>query len=81
MESQYGWPVHHREDYPDLVGPECDLNRDIEQFNANHQAITVVLINQFGWTRPLIGSHLPESMDFADLRRATDVDQHFPAGC
>lgn len=74
MESQYGWPRHHREGYPDLVGPEVDLWRDIDAFNAHHQRIQVVLVNQFGWSRQTIGRRLAESMHIGDLRLAADVE-------
>ncbi len=74
MEKHYGWPITHREGYPDLVGPEVSLNRDIETFNNDHQAIRVVLVNQFGWSRGRIGSRLPEGMTMGDFRRATDVE-------
>jgi hypothetical protein len=74
MEADYGWPADHRAGYPDLVGPEEDLWRMIEPFNADHEHVQVVLVNQFGWTRDRIGKRLPESMDIGDLRRATDVE-------
>ena len=74
MEESYGWPRHHREGYPDLVGPEVNLHRDIEAFNASHQAVQVVLVNQFGWNASRIGQRLPPHMDMADFRRATDVE-------
>jgi len=74
MESRYGWPREHREGYPDLVGPEVGLWRDIQGFNANHRRIQVVLVNQFGWSRPAIGQRLPEDMHIADLRIATDIE-------
>ncbi len=74
MEQQYGWPRHHRTGFPDLVGPEVDIWRDIETFNAHHQHVQAVLVNQFGWTRWRIGKRLPADMTMADLRRATDVE-------
>lgn len=74
MEQRYGWPVEHRHGYPDLVGPEVDLNSMINAFNANHQHVRVVLVNQFGWSSQRIGSRLPKEMHIADLRRATDVE-------
>ncbi len=74
MEAEYGWPAHHREGYPDLVGPEVDLWRMIEPFNAEHQRVKIVLVNQFGWTRTRIGQRCAEKMDIADLRRAADVE-------
>ena len=74
MEQHYGWPRKHREGYPDLVGPESDISRDIEAFNANHKATQIVLVNQFGWSRDRIGKRVPKGMDIADFRRATDVE-------
>ena len=74
MEHQYGWPRHHREGYPDLVGPELDIHRDVEAFNTNHHHVQVVLINQFGFSQSSIGRRLPAGMDLSDLRRATDVE-------
>ena len=74
MEREYGWPRHHREGYPDLVGPEVDLGKLFEAFNQHHDAVQVVLVNQFGWTAPKIGSLCPPKMDIADLRRAADAE-------
>ena len=74
MEEHYGWPRHHREGYPDLVGPEVDLHKDVVSFNANHKNVQVVLVNQFGWSQQRIGKRLPANMDIADLRRATDAE-------
>ncbi|MCC5830692.1 MAG: hypothetical protein JJU36_14695 [Phycisphaeraceae bacterium] len=74
MEKNYGWPRFHRDGYPDLVGPEVDLHRMIEPFNASHQNIQIVLVNQFGWSRQRIGGRLPKDMNIAHLRLATDVE-------
>ncbi len=74
MEQSYGWPRHHREGYPDLVGPEVDLSHMVDTFNAAHRNVQVVLVNQFGWSRHRIGRRLPEEMNIADLRRATDIE-------
>ncbi|MAE62397.1 MAG: hypothetical protein CMJ49_13705 [Planctomycetaceae bacterium] len=74
MEAEYDWPRHHHVGYPDLVGPEIDFNHMIEAFNANHDRLQVILVNQFGWSPELIGNQLPADMDIADLRRATDVE-------
>jgi hypothetical protein len=74
MAQHYGWPYHHREGYPDLVGPEVDINQDIEHFNANHQAIKAVLINQFGFSRRRLGEHAPIDMNMGNLRCATDIE-------
>ena len=36
MESEYNWPLNHREGYPDLVGPEVDFHHMFEAFNRDH---------------------------------------------
>ena len=74
MEQQYGWPRHHREGYPDLVGPEVDLHRMIEPFNKEHANVQVVLVNQFGWSSERIGARLPKGMHIGHFRTATDVE-------
>ncbi|MFA9479412.1 hypothetical protein ACERK3_14070 [Phycisphaerales bacterium AB-hyl4] len=74
MEQQYGWPRHHRHGFPDLVGPEVDIQHMIEPFNASHDHLQIVLVNQFGWSRDRIGRRLPKDMTIADFRRATDVE-------
>lgn len=74
MVQDYDWPRNHRYGYPDLVGPEEDLHRMIEAFNAEHKQIQIVLVNQFGWSRQRIGSTLPKNMTIADLRVGTDVE-------
>lgn len=74
MEKQYGWPTDHRVGYPDLVGPEEDLWRDIEKFNAHHDHVKIVLVNQFGWTRDRIGSKLDAKMDMGHFRQSVDVE-------
>ena len=74
MEKTYAWPRFHREGYPDLVGPEVDLNRMIEPFNAEHKAMQVVLVNQFGWSRDRIGQRLPADMHIGHFRTATDAE-------
>ncbi len=74
MEKEYGWPRDHRSGYPDLVGPEEDLWKMIHAFNANHENVQVILVNQFGWSRERIGKRCPKDMDIADFRWATDVE-------
>jgi glycosyltransferase involved in cell wall biosynthesis len=74
MEAEYGWPRHHREGFPDLVGPEVDIARMIEPFNGEHPNLQIILVNQFGWSRDRIGRRLPKDMDIADFRRATDAE-------
>ena len=74
MERVYGWPVHHQRGYPDLCNGEETLGELFEDFNRNHQAVRVVLINQFGWQRSLCGLRMPEAMTIADIRRGTDAE-------
>lgn len=74
MEAEYGWPRKHRVGYPDLVGPEVDFDHMIEDFNAHHERVQAVLVNQFGWSRQRVGQRVPQGMTIADLRRATDVE-------
>jgi hypothetical protein len=74
MEREYGWPRQHRAGYPDLVGPEIDIAGMIDEFNASHTHIQAMLVNQFGWSRELIGDRTPEGMDFGDLRRGADIE-------
>lgn len=74
MEQGYDWPRHHRKGYPDLVGPEVEISRDVDLFNKDHRAVQVVLVNQFGWSPERVGKRVPAGMNMADLRRATDVE-------
>jgi hypothetical protein len=74
MEQEYGWPRTHRQGYPDLVGPEIGINEMVEHFNATHERMQIVLVNQFGWSRELVGSRVPPGMTFEHLRAATDVE-------
>ena len=74
MEEEYGWPREHQDGYPDLVGPEVDLQNMIEPFNQAHENVQIVLVNQFGWAQDRIGKRLPKNMNIADLRRATDIE-------
>jgi hypothetical protein len=74
MAKSYGWPAHHRDGYPDLVGPEVEIGRDVDAFNAGHDHVRAVLVNQFGWSRDRLGPAACKDMDIADLRRAADVE-------
>ncbi|MCK4873189.1 MAG: glycosyltransferase [Phycisphaerales bacterium] len=74
MAEAYGWPANHREGYPDLVGPEVDIWRDMAGFNFGHKNVQAILVNQFGWSRSRLGPAACEDMDIADLRRAADVE-------
>ena len=74
MEREYGWPRHHREGFPDLVGPEIGISRMVDEFNAQHRNIQIVLVNQFGWSAERLGHRASRSMTFGDLRRAADIE-------
>jgi hypothetical protein len=73
-ESEYGWPLGHRGDNGDLVGLEWDYFRAVEQFNHIARASRVVLVNQFGWSRDRCGARMPAEMEFADIRRGSDLE-------
>jgi len=74
MESAYGWPVAHRESWPDLSGGEAGFYTQIQEFNARTRNIKVVFINQFGFTPKRCGSRMPQGTDFVDIRRGSDVE-------
>ncbi len=74
LAREYGWPWNHREGYPDLAGPEIELHRLVQHFNAAHTNVKVMLVNQFGWTRETLGDAAAEGMSFTTLRQAADVE-------
>jgi hypothetical protein len=74
MESTYGWPVAHREGWPDLSGGEADFHTAIQQFNARSRSIKDVFINQFGFDRHCCGSRVPLDVEFIDIRKGSDVE-------
>jgi len=74
IESDYSWPVAHREGWPDLSGGEAGFYTAVQQFNAKSRNIKVVFINQFGFSRESCGLRMPPQMDFVDIRRGTDVE-------
>ena len=74
MESRYGWPVAHREGYPDLSGGEADFYTSVQRFNTSSRNIKVVFVNQFGWTPEACGKAMPAGMDFMDIRKGTDLE-------
>ena len=77
MESEYGWPVLHRQGWPDLVGTEKDVYNDLQVFNSRSKAIKGVFINQFGFDRAHCGKRVPEDAELADLRIASDAEFGF----
>lgn len=74
IEREYGWPVHHKVGYPDLVGAEIELNNGVSAFNLHSQAIKVVFVNQFGWSQASCGARMPAEMEFMDIRKGSDAE-------
>lgn len=74
MESEYGWPVLHKENWPDLVGYENDVYWSLNYFNAKSQSIKGVFINQYGFEKERLGNRFPDNCDFSDLRIASDLE-------
>ena len=74
MEAAYGWPVHHKIGYPDLVGAEIELNNGVSAFNLQSKAIKVVFVNQFGWSQDACGKRMPVEMEFMDIRKGSDAE-------
>jgi hypothetical protein len=77
MERDYGWPVAHREGWPDLVGTEKEIDAYLSLFNARSSSIKGVFINQFGFSRRKCGGRVPEGAEFVDLRVGSDVEFGF----
>ncbi len=74
MEAGYGWPVAHREGWPDLSGGEADFYTAIQQFNARSHNVKAIFINQFGFDQRSCGRQMPEDVEFLDIRKGTDVE-------
>lgn len=74
MERDYGWPLYHREGWPDLVGQEVDIYRYLKMFNDRSKAIKGVFINQFGFDSSRCGKKLPEDASILSLRLASDLE-------
>ncbi len=74
MESDYNWPVAHREGWPDLSGGEAGLYTAIQEFNAQNRNIKIIFINQFGFEPRHCGRRMPEDMEFMDIRKGSDVE-------
>lgn len=74
MESEYHWPVVHREGHPDLSGGESVFYNAVQEFNAKSRYVKVVFINQFGFNRAHCGHRMPEDMEFMDIRKGSDVE-------
>ena len=74
MEKNYGWPVLHKQGYPDLLGDENEIYHSIQYFNARSRSIKMVFINQFGFSPERVGHRLPANTSFADLRLGSDSE-------
>jgi hypothetical protein len=74
METHYGWPVAHREGWPDLSGGEADFYTAVQQFNVRSRNVKAVFINQFGFDPRSCGDRMPEDIEFLDIRKGTDVE-------
>ncbi len=73
MAAEYGWPLVHREGFPDLAGGEEDFDQQVRHFNAGSRAVKVVFVNQFGIDPDAWGGGMP-GIDFSDLRQGTDAE-------
>jgi len=74
MESEYNWPVAHREGWPDMSGGEAGFYTAIQEFNAKSRSIKIIFINQFGFKPKNCGRRMPEDMEFMDIRKGSDVE-------
>lgn len=74
MEDEYGWPVNHKQGWPDLVDSEMSLYGYMELFNARSKAIKGVFINQFGFNRSSCGKRIPDNTSVSDLRLSSDIE-------
>jgi hypothetical protein len=74
-EEQYGWPVGHRGDNGDLIDLETSFFfAGVDPFNRRAEASQVVFVNQFGWSRDRCGNRMPAEMEFADIRKGSDIE-------
>ncbi len=74
IESEYNWPVAHREGMPDLSGGEADFYAAVQEFNAKSRNIKIIFVNQFGFNHADCGQRMPNDMEFMDIRRGSDVE-------
>ena len=73
MAAEYGWPLVHREGFPDLAGGEGDFDKQVRRFNARSRAVKVVFVNQFGLDPDSWGGGMP-GIGFDDLRHGSDAE-------
>ena len=74
MEREWDWPLAHREGHPDLTGGEALYYQRVQAFNTRARNVKIIYINQFGFDRARAGLRVPESVEFLDIRRASDVE-------
>jgi len=74
MESRYGWPLAHREGYPDLSGGEAEFYATVQRFNTCARNIRIIFLNQFVRGAQDCGKACPEALDFMDLRKGADLE-------
>ncbi|MCF7975975.1 MAG: hypothetical protein K9N55_19315 [Phycisphaerae bacterium] len=74
MESNYGWPVAHREGMPDLIDEEIPFFDAVQTFNARARNIKILFINQDGFDATSCGQRMCKDMTQADLCQGTDVE-------
>ncbi len=74
METDYGWPVWHKENWPDLVSYENDIFWSLHYFNAKSRSIKGVFLNQYGFDSGHLGKRFPKDTNFSDLRIASDAE-------
>jgi hypothetical protein len=77
MEKEYGWPVLHKEGWPDLVGTEIEIYKWLQIFNSKSKAIKAIFLNQYGFSRERCGMRVPEDVEFRDFRIASDAEFGF----
>ena len=74
MRAEYGWPIVHREDPPDLTPAELGLDLRVRDHNAGSRRTKVVFFNQFGFDAGSTGGAVPPGMGLEDLRRGSDAE-------
>ncbi len=74
MEAAYGWPVAHREGWPDLSGGEAHFYTAIQKFNARSRNVKILFLNQFGFDPRSCGGQMPGDIEFIDIRKGSDVE-------
>ncbi len=74
MRAEYGWPLAHREGYPDLTPEELHLDLQVRAHNARSRRTKVVFFNQFGFDAESTGGAVPRGTGLEDLRRGSDAE-------